>query len=162
MCRSPERVARFLDDLMLRVSLPEEIILDNGPEGTSKAMFNWSEWTDVRLRFIEPGKPVQNSFVESCNGKFRDECLNLYWFRSLCHAREEIGRWRNHHNTKRPHSALGYLSPMDFPMNTTAAALENSRSLQRWRSTLEPNRKNPDQTGPNGAGRSIDLNDCKL
>lgn len=76
------RVARFLDDLVFRMGLPEEIILDNGPEGTSKAMFDWSERTGVRLRFIELGKPVQNAFVESFNGKFRDECLNLHWFRS--------------------------------------------------------------------------------
>jgi len=118
------RVARFLDDLAQRVGLPEEIILDNGPEGTSKAMFDWSERTGVSLRFIEPGKPVQNAFVESFNGKFRDECLNLHWFRSIRHAREEIGRWRNHYNTKRPHSALGYLSPTEFLMKSTAPALE--------------------------------------
>jgi putative transposase len=118
------RVARFLDDLALRFGLPEEIILDNGPEGTSKAMFDWSERSGVRLRFIEPGKPVQNAFVESFNGKFRDECLNLHWFRSLRHAREEIGRWRHHYNTERPHSALGYLSPTEFLTKTTAPALE--------------------------------------
>ena len=118
------RVARFLDDLAHRMGLPEEIILDNGPEGTSKAMFDWSERTGVRLRFIEPGKPAQNAFVESFNGKFRDECLNLHWFRSLRNAREEIERWRNHYNTKRPHSALGYLSPTEFLMKTTAPALE--------------------------------------
>ena len=117
------RVARFLDDLALRVGLPE-IILDNGPQGTSKAMFDWSERTGVRLRFIKLGKPVQNAFVESFNGKFRDECLNLHWFRSLRHAREEIGRWRNHYNTKRPHSVLGYLSPVEFLSRTTAPALE--------------------------------------
>ncbi|MEM1267067.1 MAG: integrase core domain-containing protein, partial [Pseudomonadota bacterium] len=85
------RVGRFLDDLAQRVGLPEEIILDNGPEGTSTAMFDWSERTGVRLRFIEPGRPVQNGFVESVNGKFRDDCLNLHWFRSFRHAREEIG-----------------------------------------------------------------------
>ena len=131
------RVARFLDDLALRIALPEEIVLDNGPEGTSKAMFDWSERTGVRLRFIEPhshtckacvavqlDKPVQNAFVESFNGKFRDECLNLHWFRSLRHAREEIGRWRNHYNNKRPHSALGYLTPTDSLMKTTAPAHE--------------------------------------
>lgn len=78
----------------------------------------------MRLRFIEPGKPVRNAFVESFNDKFRDECLNLHWFRSLRHEREEIGRWRNHYNTKRPHLALGYLSPTEFLMKTTAPALE--------------------------------------
>ena len=118
------RIARFLDELARRVGLPEEIVLDNGPEGTSKAMFDWSERTGVRLRFIEPGKPVQNAFVESLNGKLRDECLNLHWFRSLRHAREEIARWRQHYNTERPHSALGYLPPMEFLMTTTAAAPE--------------------------------------
>lgn len=118
------RIAKFLDDLALRLGLPEEIVLDNGPEGTSRAMFDWSERTGVRLRFIEPGKPVQNAFVESFNGKFRDECLNLHWFRSLHHAREEIARWRAHYNTERPHSALGYMSPKEFLMTTPAPALE--------------------------------------
>lgn len=80
---SGARVARFLDELALEFGLPEEIVLDNGPEGTSRAMFEWSERTGVRLRFIEPGKPVQNAYVECFNGRFRDECLNLHWFRSL-------------------------------------------------------------------------------
>lgn len=114
------RMARYLDDLALLHGLPEEIVLDNGPEGTSRAMFDWSERTGVRLRFIEPGKPVQNAFVESLNGKLRDECLNLHWFRSLRHARDEIERWRRHYNTERPHSALGYRTPME--MLTTHAA----------------------------------------
>jgi len=87
-------------------------------------MFDWSEQTGVRLRFIEPGKPVQNAFVESLNGKLRDECLNLHWFRSLRHAREEIERWRHHYNTERPHSALGYRTPMEFLTTTAATALE--------------------------------------
>jgi putative transposase len=73
---SGARITRFLDELALSIGLPEEIVLDNGPEGTSKAMFDWSEKTGVRLRFIEPGKPVKNAF-ESFNGKLRDECLNL-------------------------------------------------------------------------------------
>ncbi|MDF2235887.1 IS3 family transposase [Albimonas sp. CAU 1670] len=117
---SGARVARLLDELGERVGLPEEIVLDNGPEGTSRAMFEWSERTGVRLRFIEPGKPVQNAFVESLNGKLRDERLNLHWFRSLRHAREEIGAWRRYCNAVRPHSALGYMSPMEF-LETTAA-----------------------------------------
>lgn len=116
-------MARYLDELALPHGLPEEIVLDNGPEGTSRAMFEWSERTGVRLRFIEPGKPVQNAFVESLNGRLRDECLNLHWFRSLRHARDEIERWRRHYNTKRPHSALGYRTPMEV-LSTNAAALE--------------------------------------
>ncbi len=87
-------------------------------------MFDWSERTGVRLRFIEPGKPIQNAFVESLNGKLRDECLNLHWFRSLTHAREEIDRWRHHYNTERPHSALGYQTPTEFLTAPAATALE--------------------------------------
>ncbi len=87
---SGARVARHLDDLALIHGLPEEIVLDNGPEGASRAMFDWSERTGVRLRFIEPGKPVQNAFVESLNGKLGQERLNLYLFFSLRHIREEI------------------------------------------------------------------------
>lgn len=133
---SGARITRFLDDLALRVGLPKEIVLDNGPEGTSKAMFDWSEKTGVRLRFIAPGKPLQNAFVESFNGKIRDECLNLrrhcrsdQWrsngdFRSLRHAREEIESWRRHYNNERPHSAPGYLSPNEFLTTNAAAELE--------------------------------------
>ena len=87
-------------------------------------MFDWSERTGLRLRFIAPGKPVRNAFVASLNGKLRDECLNLHWFRSLRHAREEIDRWRHHHNTERPDSALGYLSQIEFLMTTAASAPE--------------------------------------
>ncbi len=87
-------------------------------------MFEWSERTGVRLRFIEPGKPVQNAFVESLNGKLRDECLNQHWFQSLRHAREEIARWRVHYNTKRPHSGLGYRTPMEVLTTHAASALK--------------------------------------
>ena len=118
------RVARHLDDLALLHGLPGEIALDNGPEGASRAMSDWSERTGVRLRFIEPGKPVQNAFVESLNGKLRDERLNLHWFRSLRHAREEIKRWRRHYNAERPHSALGCRTPMEVLTTNAAAALE--------------------------------------
>ena len=88
--------------------------MDNGPELTSKAMFLWSEKTGVRLDFIEPGKPMQNGFIESFNGKFRDECLNENWFTSLEEARRIIGEWRTHYNEERPHSALGYKTPKEF------------------------------------------------
>jgi putative transposase len=133
---SGARLARHLDEIAEAHRLPEEIVLDNGPEGTSRAMFDWSERTGVRLRFIEPGKPVQNAFVESFNGKLRDECLNLHWFRSLHHARAEIAAWRHHYNTVRPHSALGYRSPKEFLTITALPEVpaihqsENSSSLR--------------------------------
>jgi transposase InsO family protein len=96
---SGARVARFLDELALEFGLPVEIVLDNGPEGTSGAMLERSGRTGVRLGLIEPGKPVQNAYIESFNGKFREECLNLHWFRSQQPARDEIGRWRDLYNT---------------------------------------------------------------
>ena len=137
------RLARFLDDIALRFGLPEEIVLDNGPEGTSRAMFEWSEKTGVRLRFIEPGKPVQNAFVESFNGRFRDECLNQHWFRSIRHAREEIAKWRHHYNTQRPHSALGYRSPVEF-LATTAPSLRTlAVPAQVLNATNNPENSNP-------------------
>jgi putative transposase len=68
----------------------------------------------VKLGFIQPGKPTQNAFVESLNDKFRNECLNQNWFRSIDEAREIIGRWRNHYNHERPHSSLNYMTPVAF------------------------------------------------
>ncbi len=121
---SGERLARFLDDLaMRRRGLPEALVMDNGPELSSKAMFEWARRTGVELHFIEPGKPVQNTFVESFNGRFRDECLNEEWFVSLAHARAVIEDWRIHYNTARPHSALGYRPPPAW-LATRAASLE--------------------------------------
>ncbi len=120
---SGERLARFLDDLARRRGLPETLVLDNGPELTSRAMFEWSRRTGVKLHFIDPGKPVQNAFVESFNGRFRDECLNEEWFTSLAHARAVIEAWRVHYNTSRPHSALGYRTPAAY-LATRAASLE--------------------------------------
>ena len=96
------------------VRYPGKIVCDNGTEFTSKAMFFWQKDTGVQLGFIQPGKPTQNAFVESLNGKFRNECLNQYWFKSIEEAREEIDAWRHHYNNERPHSALNYMSPVAF------------------------------------------------
>jgi len=101
------RVARFLDELIDQRALPPLIICDNGPEFTSKAMFFWAKERKTKLGFIHPGKPTQNAFVESLNGKFRTECLNQHWFRSLEEARREIDQWRAHYNQIRPHSSMG-------------------------------------------------------
>jgi len=111
---SGERMARFLDELAGVDGYPEELVMDNGPECTSKAMFLWSERTGVKLVFIQPGKPMQNGFIESFNGKFRDECLNEHWFTSLKEASTIIEKWRRHYNEERPHSALGYQTPKEF------------------------------------------------
>jgi putative transposase len=133
------------------VACPGDILLDNGPEGTGKAMFDRSERPRVRLRFAEPGKPVRNAFVESFNGKFRDDCLNLHWFRPLRPAREDIGRWRHHNNTARPRSALGYLSPTEFLTKPPRRRPRPSQS-PRCRSTPNPNRKTLKHPRPDRRG----------
>jgi putative transposase len=108
------RVVRVLERLALTRGLPEVITMDNGPEFTSKALDAWAYEKGVRLRFIQPGKPVQNAFIESFNGRFRDECLNEHIFLSLDDARRKIETWRKDYNTNRPHSALGHMTPGEF------------------------------------------------
>jgi putative transposase len=112
---SGTRVARVLDQVIeRRGGTPAEITLDNGPELTSKALDQWAYERGVRLRFIEPGKPVQNCFIESFNGRLRDECLNEHWFQSLRHARRIVEEWRMDYNHTRPHSSLGNRTPDEF------------------------------------------------
>jgi putative transposase len=111
---SGARMARSLDQLSEVRGLPGTLVMDNGPEMTSKAMFFWGQQTKVKLHFIQPGKPTQNAFIESFNGKFRDGCLNQHWFRDLADARSIIEDWRNHYSTTRPHSSLDYTSPTIF------------------------------------------------
>jgi len=111
-----QRVSRFLTELGDERGYPDQIICDNGTEFTSKAMFFWQKKKGTKLGFIQPGKPTQNAFVESLNGKFRNECLNQHWFRSIEEARDEIERWRNHYNHERPHSSLKYQTPMAFAL----------------------------------------------
>ena len=108
------RVVRVLERLSQTRKLPKAIVVDNGPELISKALDEWAYRNGVRLHFIEPGKPVQNAFVESFNGKFRDECLNEHWFTSLPDARRTIEEWRIDYNTCRPHSSLGYMTPIEY------------------------------------------------
>jgi putative transposase len=118
---SGKRVVRVLDGVACTRRLPEVIFVDNGPEFTSKAFLTWCEANAVKAHFIDPGKPVQNAHIESFNGRFRDECLNEHWFMGLAHAREIIETYRQEYNEDRPHSSLGYLTPMAF-----MAAFENS------------------------------------
>lgn len=108
------RVAKTLDILKELYGLPETIVTDNGSEFTSKAMSVWAEVNKVNLAFIRPGKPMENGFVESFNGKFRDECLKEHWFLNLAEARSRIEAWAEEYNTDRPHSSLGMLTPKEF------------------------------------------------
>ena len=108
------QVARFLNQLVDSRSAPDQITCDNGTEFTSKAMCFWQKESDVKLAFIQPGKPTQNAFVESLNGRFRQECLNQHWFRSLDEAKQIIDEWRYHYNHERLHSTLNYMTPVAF------------------------------------------------
>ena len=87
---------------------------DNGPEFVSRALLKWILDQGVETALIDPGKPWQNGTAESFNGKFRDECLSLEWFRSRAEAKVMIENWRRHFNEVRPHSSLGYLTPAAF------------------------------------------------
>jgi len=109
-----ERVIRTLGWLKETRGFPEILVIDNGPEFTSRAMLTWSKPTGVNLHFIDPGRPVQNAFIESFNGKLRDECLNQHWFVSLDEARRIMKLWRMDYNITRPHSSLGYMTPEAF------------------------------------------------
>ncbi|GEM_PF-3300618 len=93
---------------------PATIRTDQGPEFTCRALDQWAFEHGVELRLIQPGKPTQNGFIESFNGRFRDECLNEHWFSDIVHARKIINDWRQDYNECRPHSALNYQTPSEF------------------------------------------------
>jgi len=109
-----KRVVCVLERLAESRGLPKSVTVDNGPEFISKALDEWSYRQQMQLRFIAPGKPQQNAYIESFNGKFRDECLNEHWFLSMRHAKAIIEDWRLEYNSERPHSSLGYLTPNQF------------------------------------------------
>ena len=120
VCLRPERaisgmmVTRLLDALKPTRGLPKVIRTDNGKEFCSRAMLFWAHQNQVSLRLIEPGKPNQNAFIESFNGRFRDECLNEHWFLNLEHARVIIEAWQKEYTEERPKKALGGLTPAAY------------------------------------------------
>ena len=112
------RVARELDAIIAkRGSKPKTIVSDNGTEFTSMAILKWCQETNVGWHYIAPGKPMQNGFVESFNGSFRDECLNEILFSTLTEARHHINDWKEDYNVTRPHSSLGNLTPREYTQN---------------------------------------------
>ena len=118
-----ERLTRMMDEVCSRRGRPAVIRTDNGKEFTGKAMLNWAYRNGVSLRLIEPGKPNQNAYVESFNGRLRDECLNEHWFTSLPHARLEIERWRREYNEERPKQGLGGLTPTEYAKHLAGKAV---------------------------------------
>lgn len=107
-------VTRMLDQAIDKRGQPKVLRTDNGPEFAGRTMQAWAVGKGIEHRFIQPGKPVQNAFVESFNSRFRDECLSQHWFASLSHMRSIIDNWRHDYNHHRPHSALGYVPPAVF------------------------------------------------
>ncbi len=111
---SGRRVARELDQVIRQRGRPATIVSDNGTELTSNAILGWSDDTGVGWHYIAPGKPQQNGFIESFNGRLRDELLNETLFRSLPHARAVLEAWRRDYNEERPHSKLGWMTPRAY------------------------------------------------
>ena len=109
-----ERVARELNRIVALHGKPATIVSDNGTELTSKAILQWASEYDVDWHYITPGKPSENGFTESLNGKIRDECLNEHIFINLHHAQTILQEWKEDYNTQRPHSSLGYKTPMEY------------------------------------------------
>lgn len=112
-----KRVVMVLERLADLRGLPLSITVDHGPEFEGQVLDAWAYERGVRLNFIRPGKPVENAYIESFNGRFRDECLNEHWFVTMAHARRVIEQWRIEYNTERPHSSLGDLTPEEFAKN---------------------------------------------
>ena len=122
------RVARELDAMIARRTKPATVVSDNGTELTSNAILKWADDTGVGWHYIAPGKPQQNGFIESFNGRLRDELLNETLFRSLPHARAVLEAWRCDYNEHRPHSKLGWMTPGDYALTLSG---ENGRRAAR-------------------------------
>lgn len=117
------RVVRVLERLVELYGAPEVIVVDNGSEFTGRAVDAWAYQHGIKLHFIRPGHPVENAYIESFNGKFRDECLNENWFIGIGDAREKIASYRTDYNEVRPHSSLDNLTPKEFTRSLTGLAL---------------------------------------
>src|SRR5690348_9774349 len=112
--QSGRKVVEQLNQLVAVRGAPDSITVDNGSEFAGRELETWAYEQGVKLDFIRPGKPVQNGFIESFNGRLRDECLNVEWFVSLDDARQKLAKFREHYNQDRPHSALADRTPAAF------------------------------------------------
>ncbi len=132
------RVTRVLDQIIAERGLPRAIRCDNGPELTSRHFLAWALDRKIDLIHIQPGKPTQNGYVESFNGKLREECLRVSWFQNLFEARRILANWRHDYNERRPHSSLNYLTPAEFSAKTSrgkdadSVRLENAHRVSHF------------------------------
>jgi putative transposase len=126
-------LTRLMDAICSQRGKPAMIRTDNGAEFTGKSMLTWAHRQSIQLRLIEPGKPNQNAYVESFNGRLRDECLNEHWFTSLTHARAVIEAWRCEYNEERPKKSLGGLTPAQYAKQLALKAVtmpDDSKALR--------------------------------
>jgi putative transposase len=149
------RVIEVLERLRDLRGLPRAIVADNGPEFVGRALDQWAHELCLKIHYIRPGKPVDNAFVESFNGRFRDECLNESWFQSLSEAREAIEAWREDYNEAWPHSALGGRSPSEYARHIQPRRAElirarnpGSRSQRPWQPDAQCDRRNSQWLAP--------------
>ena len=126
---SGQMLTRILDGLAQTRGLPQAIRTDNGKEFCGRAMLDWAHARGVRLYLIEPGKPNQNAYIESFNGRFRDECLNEHWFTTLQHAKVLIETWRREYNEERPKKSLGGLTPAAYAKTLTQKSVTLTTGL---------------------------------
>ena len=109
---------------------PDTLVVDNGPELRGRTLDAWADDNGVQLYFIDPGKPTQNAYIESFNGRFRDECLNQHWFTSIREAREIMENWRIDYNTERPHSNLKHQTPEEFAAARPFDRMQGAQPLE--------------------------------
>jgi putative transposase len=148
------RVARELDEVIARRGRPLGCVSDNGTELTSMAILAWSQRTRVEWHYIAPGKPQQNAFIESFNGKLRDELLNETLFTSLSHARTALARWQDDYNEVRPHSAIGNLPPALYA-TLGVPAMQRDGTLRAIRGSAPHPVAPPSQAGSNVPGTQL-------
>lgn len=132
------RVVEMLERVARERGYPDRLVVDNGPELRGRAMEAWAADHSVELYFIDPGKPTQNAYIESFNGRLREECLNLHWFTSLDEAQAIIEDWRVDYNDRRPHSSLGYRTPSEFAANRPTSNPQGPSALPLCGAPAQP------------------------
>lgn len=137
------RVVQMLNRVLIRRGAPHALRMDNGPEFISQVVKQWCQEHGVQQWFIEPGKPTQNGYIESFNGKLRDECLNAERFRDLADARMKIESWRRHYNEERPHSGIGNRTPREMRLDWEAGRASSGDRTGEDRASAAPRQGNP-------------------
>lgn len=131
-------VVKMLERVARERGYPDRLVVDNGPELRGRALEAWASDNHVELYFIDPGKPTQNAYIESFNGRLREECLNLHWFTSLAEAQAIVEDWRVDYNDSRPHSSLGYRTPSEFAASRPISNPQGPSALPLYGAPAQP------------------------